>query len=156
MMPYFSRADFECVDGTLDRLMRQATAGRDALAQANDARERVNHLETPRRGPGNQQAAIVGAEIQCGVSSLGVASLTRAVDGRTNGVIERVTIHGRRRNAPFAHRLIGRWRNLLLAEPRGRGWRRTDAALIVPLRRLSRLAWSHCSRQLPRVKARCG
>ena len=171
MMPYLGRADFESIDGTIDRALRQAMAGRDALAQANDARERVNHLEAPRRGPGNKQATIVGAEVQRCVGAVGIACLLRAIDDRTNGVVERMAIHGWRRNAPFAHRFMVRWRNLLLAERRGHGWRRTCAALIVPLhrpspapdvpglsapRRLSRLAWSHCSRRHPGVKTRCG
>ena len=137
VMPDLGGTDLQRIDGALDGLLRQAAAGRDALAQADDARERVDDLEAARRRPRNQQAAIVGAQIERRVSAVGIAGLFRADRDRTNGVVERMAIHGWRRNAPFARRGMVRWRNLLLAEPHSHGWRRVCAALIVPLHRPS-------------------
>ena len=61
------RADLQRLDGALDGRLRQPAAGRHALAEADDARERVDHLEAAPRRAGHQQAAIVGAEIERGV-----------------------------------------------------------------------------------------
>ncbi len=43
------------------------------LAQANDAREGVDDKKTPARGPGDEKAAIIGAEIEGAVNRKGVA-----------------------------------------------------------------------------------
>ena len=53
----------------LDGRLRQPAAGRDALAEADDAREGVDHLEAAPRGARDQQPAVVGAEIERGVGA---------------------------------------------------------------------------------------
>ena len=63
-------AHLQRLDGALDGRFRQLAACRHALAQADDARERVDDLEAAPRRAGHQQPAIVGAEIERGVGGL--------------------------------------------------------------------------------------
>ena len=57
-------ADPQRLDGALDRRLAQAVRGPEPLAEADDARERVDDPEAAEGRLGDQQAAIVGAEIE--------------------------------------------------------------------------------------------
>jgi hypothetical protein len=58
-------ANFQCRNGAVDGLVRQAAGLAHALAQADNPGKRIHHLEMiGRGGPGNQKPAIVGAQIQ--------------------------------------------------------------------------------------------
>src|SRR5262249_47530201 len=66
-----------------DRRIADAAGGRDAFAQPDDAGERIDHTEAVARRPRDEEPAIVGAEIECGIGRSGatVAAL-RAVVAR--------------------------------------------------------------------------
>ncbi len=58
-------ADAQRIDGAVHRVVGQTAAGRQPLAEADDAREGIDDAELARtRRLGDQQAAIVGAEIE--------------------------------------------------------------------------------------------
>src|SRR6202012_5816719 len=57
-------ADLQRLDRATDRSLADAARGGDALAEPDDAREGVDHAKTAAGRPGDQQAAIVGAEIE--------------------------------------------------------------------------------------------
>ncbi len=57
-------ADQERIDRARDRRLADAARGGKALAEANDAGEGIDHAEAVRGRPRDQQAAIVGAEIE--------------------------------------------------------------------------------------------
>ena len=69
------------VERALDGGLRQPAARRDALAEADDAREGVDHLEAAPRGPRHQQPAVVGAEIERGVGGPGSGAPRRRSRG---------------------------------------------------------------------------
>ena len=56
-------ADRERADRALDRRIGQPAGGRHALAEPDDAGERVDDAKPIARRPRDQQAAVVGAEI---------------------------------------------------------------------------------------------
>ena len=56
-------------DGALDRRVADAAGRRDALAQPDDPRERIHHAEPVVGRAGDQQAAIIGAEVERGVDA---------------------------------------------------------------------------------------
>ncbi len=62
-------ADAERGDGAIDRGFADAAGRRDALAQPDDARERIDHAKTVTGRTGDQQPAIVGAEVERGVDA---------------------------------------------------------------------------------------
>ena len=59
-----SRQMLERGDGALDRGVADAAGRRDALAQPDDPRERIDHAKSVAGRTGDQQAAIVGAEVE--------------------------------------------------------------------------------------------
>ena len=61
-------ADRERADRALDRRLADTARGGDALAEPDDAGERVDHAEAVAGRTRDQQAAIVGAEIERGVA----------------------------------------------------------------------------------------
>ena len=56
-------------DGALDRGVADAAGRRDALPEPDDPRERIDHAKAVAGRTGDQQAAIVGAEVQRGVDA---------------------------------------------------------------------------------------
>ena len=62
-------ADAERGDGALDRGLADAAGRRDALAQPDDPRERIDHAEAVAGRTGDQQPAIIGAEVERGVDA---------------------------------------------------------------------------------------
>ena len=62
----FVGADLERGDGTVDRRVAQPPRSGQPLTQPHDAREGVHHREAVTLRAGDQQAAIVGAEIEGG------------------------------------------------------------------------------------------
>ena len=60
-------ADLERLDGADHRRLAEAAVGADPLAEPDDAREGVDDAEAVVARRGDQQAAIVGAEIERGV-----------------------------------------------------------------------------------------
>ena len=69
--PDLGRTHFQRIDRALDGGLRQTAARGDALTEPDDARERVDHLETAPRGARDQQPAVVGAEIERGIGRFG-------------------------------------------------------------------------------------
>ncbi len=63
----FQRANLEGVDRALDRGFGELAGSAQPLAEPDDAREGVDHMERMRSRMGDQQAAIIGAEIERGV-----------------------------------------------------------------------------------------
>src|SRR6185437_16348508 len=61
-------ANRERGDSALDRRLAQAPRRGDALAKPDDARERVHHAKAVAGRTRHQQAAIIGAEIERGVT----------------------------------------------------------------------------------------
>ena len=80
--PDLGRAHFQRVQRALDGRLRQPAARRDALAEADDAREGIDHLEAAPRGPRHQQPAVVGAEIERGIGRPGSGAPRRRSVGR--------------------------------------------------------------------------
>ena len=62
-------ADAERGDGALDRGVADTAGRRDALAQPDDPRERIDHAKSVAGRTGDQQAAIIGAEVERGVDA---------------------------------------------------------------------------------------
>ena len=85
--PDLGRAHLQRLDRALDGGLRQPAARGHALAQADDARERVDDLEAAPRRARHQQPAVVGAEIERGIGGFGSGGPRRrpfgsgAVDG---------------------------------------------------------------------------
>ena len=79
------------LDRALDGGLRQAAARGDALAEADDAREGVDHLEAAPRRARDQQPAVVGAEIERGIGG----PRRRAPGRRMLGSMRRRRRHGR-------------------------------------------------------------
>ena len=79
--PDLGRAHLERVQRALDGGLRQPAARGDALAEADDAGEGVDHLEAAPRGPRHQQPAVVGAEIERGIGGPGSGAPGRRPDG---------------------------------------------------------------------------
>ena len=75
-------------NGAVDRGLADAAGRRDALAEPDDPRERIDHAKAVAGRTGDQQAAIVGAEVQ------------RSVDAGCRR--RRLTRCGRRRSATAA------------------------------------------------------
>ena len=73
----FVGADRERAERPLHRRVADPAAGRQALAEADDPREGVDDDESVLGRPRDQQAAIVGAEIE---RAIGVPGRTRAAD----------------------------------------------------------------------------
>ena len=61
---------FERLDGALHGRLAEAAVGADALAEPDDAREGVDDAEAVVARRGDQQAAIVGAEIEGGIERI--------------------------------------------------------------------------------------
>src|SRR6202035_1780430 len=59
-------ADLQRLDRALNRRLADAARGGDALAEPDDAGESVDDAKAVAGGAGDQQAAIVGAEIERG------------------------------------------------------------------------------------------
>src|SRR5262249_35195741 len=57
----------ECGNRPLDRGVADAAGGRDALAEPDDAREGIDHAKAVARRTGDQEPAIVGAEVERGI-----------------------------------------------------------------------------------------
>ena len=57
-------ADAQRGDGAFDRGLADAAGRRDALAEPDDPRERIDHAKAVAGRTGDQQAAIVGAEVE--------------------------------------------------------------------------------------------
>ena len=74
-------ADPQRVERARDRRFRQPTCLRQSLAQANDARKRIDHAKAFRRRPRDEQPAIVRAQVQRGVEPLRRAAPRRPVGG---------------------------------------------------------------------------
>ena len=62
-------ADAQRRDGAVDRGVADTAGRRDPLAEPDDARERIDHAKTVAGRTGDQQAAIVGAEVQRGIDA---------------------------------------------------------------------------------------
>ena len=75
---HLGAADPQRLDRAHDRGLAQPAGTGDALAQPDDARERVDHAEAVARGARHQQPAIVGAEIERGIGRAGQVLPTRA------------------------------------------------------------------------------
>src|SRR5664279_4512182 len=60
----FVAANAQCGDGAVDRGIADVTGRRDALAEPDDSRERIDHTKAFAGRSGDQEAAIVGAEVQ--------------------------------------------------------------------------------------------
>ena len=74
-------ADPQRVERARYRRFRQPTCLRQSLAQANDARKRIDHAKAFRRRPRDEQPAIVRAQVQRGVEPLRRAAPRRPVGG---------------------------------------------------------------------------
>ena len=74
-------ADPQRVERARYRRFRQPTRLRQSLAQANDARKRIDHAKAFRRRPRDEQPAIVRAQVQRGVEPLRRAAPRRPVGG---------------------------------------------------------------------------
>ena len=59
------------IDRALDRRFADSARGGDALAEADNARERVDDAKTVRRRTRNQEPAIVSAEVERGIGRIG-------------------------------------------------------------------------------------
>ena len=68
------RADLQRVVGARHRGLRQAPRLAHALAEADDAREGVDDAKAAPRRLGEQQAAVVGAEIERAVDAIALAA----------------------------------------------------------------------------------
>ncbi len=101
--PDLGRTYFQRFERALDGGLRQPAARRHALAEADDAREGVDHLEAAPRRPRHQQPAVVGAEIERGIggpgsrarrwrSRGGRAAAGRRVAGRSVGDASRAGV----------------------------------------------------------------
>ena len=75
-------ADRERGDRALDRGIADGTGRGDALAEPDDAREGIDHAEPVAGGTGDQEPAIVGAEVE------------RRVDARSFHSPPQPTLHG--------------------------------------------------------------
>ena len=73
--------DFERIEGARHGRLRQPPGLADALAETDDARESVDDTEAAARGAGEQQAAIVGAEVERAVNARGVRIAVGARSG---------------------------------------------------------------------------
>ena len=56
-------------DGALDRGIADTAGRRDSLAQPDDPRERIDHTKAVARRTGDQQPAIIGAEVERGIDA---------------------------------------------------------------------------------------
>src|SRR5262249_59018936 len=65
-------ADRECCDRTVDRRIAAAAGRRHALAEADDARERIDDAEAVADRARAPEPAIVGAEIERGIGRTGL------------------------------------------------------------------------------------
>ena len=80
-------ANAERGDGALDRGLADAAGRRNALAEPDDPRERIDHAKSVAGRTGDQEAAIIGAEIERRIDA-GLGS--RRVDrGRSRQAAER-------------------------------------------------------------------
>ena len=68
---HLGAADAQRIDRAQDRRLAQPAGAGDALAQPDDARERVDHAEAVAGGARHQQPAVVGAEIERGIGRAG-------------------------------------------------------------------------------------
>ena len=76
-----SRQIVERVDRALDRRLAEAAGGGNALAEPDDAGKRVDHAEAVAGRTRDQQAAIIGAEIERGIGrAAAIARRMLAVD----------------------------------------------------------------------------
>ena len=82
LVPHLVAADRERGDRALDRRIAEAARAGNALAQPDDAGERVDHAEAFAGRPRHQQPAIIGAEIERGIgrpAPIAAESAARAV-----------------------------------------------------------------------------
>ena len=76
---HLGAADTQRIDRAQDRGLAQPAGAGDALAQADDARERVDHAEAVPRRACDQEPAVVGAEIERGIGRTGHVQSVRGV-----------------------------------------------------------------------------
>ena len=77
-----SRQIAQRLDRALDRRLAQAAGGGDALAQPDDAGERVDDAEAVAGRARHQQPAIVGAEIERGIGRAAAIAAASRASGR--------------------------------------------------------------------------
>ena len=70
--------DFQRIERARHGRLRQAPGLADAFAEANDAREGIDDAEAAARRAGEQQAAVVGAEVEGAVNAVGARIAVRA------------------------------------------------------------------------------
>ena len=63
-------ADAERRNGAVDRGFADGTGRRDALAQPDDPRKRIDHAKAVAGGTGDQEPAIIGAKVERGVDAI--------------------------------------------------------------------------------------
>ena len=68
---HLGAADAQCVDRAQDRRLAQQTGIGDALAEPDDARERIDHPEAVAGRARHQQSAVVGAKIERSIGRAG-------------------------------------------------------------------------------------
>ena len=62
--PHLAGTDAQRRDGPRHGFLVQPARSRHPLAQADDTRKGIDHAKALALGPGNQQSAIVGAQIE--------------------------------------------------------------------------------------------
>jgi hypothetical protein len=68
-----SGTDLQRFHGPVHRVLRQLAGGIEAFAQPDNPRKRIHHPELTRpRRLGDQQAAIVGAQVKRGIKVIGL------------------------------------------------------------------------------------
>ena len=67
--PQLVRTHSECLDRAIHGILREFPGAREALAKADNAGERVDDGEAAVARPRNQQAAIVGTEVDCAIGA---------------------------------------------------------------------------------------
>ncbi len=75
------RTDFERIERARHGRLRQPPGLADAFAETDDAREGIDDAEAAPRGAGEQQAAVVGAEVEGAVDAVGARIAIRARGG---------------------------------------------------------------------------
>ena len=97
-------ANSQRLHGAVHRVIREPSGLTDAFAEPDDARKRVDHAKAAARGAGEQQPAVVGAEIEGSVDRIAEPSKLladearkRALPGRIGGPLSfgRAGLNGR-------------------------------------------------------------
>src|SRR3546814_19128738 len=79
-------ADLQGLDGARPGRPRQLTAGREALAEPDDAGEGIHYAKSILRRSRDQQAAVVGAEVEGGIEAA-VGAAPPRLPGRLAGAL---------------------------------------------------------------------